>query len=77
MTIFMKTMKKTKSIFFTDEYKENIPVDLMDILSVIEIESENPPDKRTKEYKLWKTELNTLIEKYNKLVNFKCFNLIK
>lgn len=45
-----------------------------DYVNEIERMFENKPDKRTKEYKNWKENLNSLIEKLNKISKVKIYN---
>jgi uncharacterized protein YktA (UPF0223 family) len=47
-----------------------------DYVNEIERLFENQPDKRTKEYKNWKENINSLIEKVNKLSSIKLYNKV-
>ena len=38
---------------------------------------DNVPDKRTKEYNKWETQINHLFSLYNKMAQFKAFNMFK
>lgn len=70
-------MKKHKSIFLDEEYVSLISDYVVDYQEIIESEINNCPDKRTKEYKIWKNEINALILRCNKLMGLKCYNFIK
>jgi hypothetical protein len=50
------------------------PEYLLDIIDTIEYEIDKPPDKRKKEYKIWKDTLQKLSVKCNKLMGYKCYN---
>lgn len=47
-----------------------------DYVNEIERLFENQPDKRTKEYRNWKENINSLIEKVNKLSSIKLYNKV-
>jgi len=48
-----------------------------DLDQIIEEWEKEIPDKRTKEYVVWKEKMNYLYREYNKLVKFKCYKPIK
>ena len=50
---------------------------LVELNEVIDGAIDYYPDKRTKQYKQWKDEINKLITQYNERVKFKCFNFVK
>lgn len=78
-------MKKTQNSKASVEYfEEDEIVSLVDreystqveLSDVIEGLIEKQPDKRTKAYKQWKTDLNKLITRYNTVAKFKCYNFV-
>lgn len=48
--------------------------DLDELIQKVEQEM---PDGRTKDYKIWMERINHLYLKYNKLVKFKCYKMLK
>lgn len=71
-------MKKFTSIKRNDETGEIIlSNNLMDCWDMIEELYENVPDKRKKEYKKWKDEINRVVDHANKIQNFKAYNKVK
>lgn len=54
-----------------------IPDHLMDCWDAIEEMYCNVPDKRKKEYKKWMLEINSIIDKANKISGFKAYNRVK
>lgn len=54
--------------------KFNNCVEVDDLIAELE---EKCPDKRTKEYVIWKEKLNLLFQQYNTFVKFTCFKPIK
>lgn len=44
---------------------------------VNEMEDKEPKDKRSKEYKAWKKEINKLFKEANELAGYKVFVIIK
>lgn len=61
-----------------DEMPEEIvktnPVDLLD--EILELESQEPKDKRLKIYSDWKANINDKMRTYNKLAGQKIFKLL-
>jgi len=47
-----------------------------DYVNEIERMFDNKPDKRTKEYKNWKENINSLIEKLNKISKVKLYSKV-
>ena len=71
-------MKKHSIIKRNDETGDIIlSNNLMDCWDMIEELHGNVPDKRTKDYKRWKDEINKLVNHANKLQGFKAYNLMK
>lgn len=73
----MYIMKKPKSLFLSEDYETFHSDYVIDYQEIIESEIANIPDKRTKDYKIWKEEINKMIVRCNKLMGLKCYNLIK
>lgn len=60
-----------------EEKQELVSEYVQDYVEIIEQKLLKKPDKRRKEYQIWKNEMNKYIKTCNKLANIKIYNIIK